>query len=501
MKNHFKIYISFLILFGLTSCSKLLEEVPKSQVNKDQFYQNEAQCIAGLNGCYDNLTDIFTHNLFKINEGSSDLAFWALDDADASFAISPANPGVGDIIWTAAYHGVMVCNATIVGINKSPVAEARKKSLVAEAVTLRALYYFVLTSMFGDVPFYTKEVANFDDLEGITKLGRMSASDTRNFLINDLAEYAPSLPQIKTSLIAGNRVSASLAYILIAKMAMWEKKYDVALPALQKIMGIYGSLHSYKLEDILFRNKNIEESILEVQFAWSATGIRKTTLVAAITTPPRTANTSIYDGVEILELGDKANPSTSITPSDYLIDIFNKYPNDLREKIVMARDYNDKWFNRPSRDNFEGKPWMGPKFWAIQMDNKLDGNNQKVFRYADALLMAAECYNEIGNEAEALRYINMTKIRANIPILETYPGKQAFFEELMDERGRELMGEYGRKWDLVRWGIFYDRINNTIATENEKIKANLRPYHEYYPIPDEEVFRSKGVLTNDAYKQ
>ncbi len=495
-----KFYLPVLFIFFSLSCSKMLEEVPKSLINKDQFFNNEAQCIAALNGCYTDMTSIFTHNLFKVNEGSSDLAYWGLDDTDAMFAISPANPGVGDIMWTAAYHGVMVCNATIVGISKSPLTEDRKKSLIAEAVTLRALYYYVLTSMFGDVPFYTKEIENFDDLEEITKLGRMSATETREYLIAELAEYAPALPQIKTSLVPDNRVSSSLAYILLAKMAMWNKKYDVALPALQKIMGIYGSLQNYTLQDTYFRYKNTAESILEVQFAWSATGIRKTTLVSAICLPPRAVNTSTYDGVNIPELGDKANPSTSITPSNYLIDIFNKYPNDFRENIVMAREYNGQWFRRPSTNNFQGKPWMGAKFWCLEMDNKLDGNNQKVFRYADALLMAAECADELEDEGEAMRYLNMTKIRANIPLMETYPGKEEFFIELKDERGRELMGEYGRKWDLVRWGIFYETIRETIATENAKVAANLRPYHEYYPIPDEEVFRSKGILTNDAYK-
>ncbi|MNL87978.1 hypothetical protein D3C87_2174290 [compost metagenome] len=62
------------------------------------------------------------------------------------------------------------------------------------------------------------------------------------------------------------------------------------------------------------------------------------------------------------------------------------------------------------------------------------------------------------------------------------------------------MGEYGRKWDLVRWGIFYDAVKATTATEYVSIEENLRPYHEYYPISDGEISRSWGNLTNPAYK-
>jgi hypothetical protein len=69
------------------------------------------------------------------------------------------------------------------------------------------------------------------------------------------------------------------------------------------------------------------------------------------------------------------------------------------------------------------------------------------------------------------------------------------------ERARELMGEYGRKWDLVRWGDFFTRVSATSASELAVIKTNLKPYHEYYPIPEAEIQRSKGALTNDAYNK
>lgn len=135
---------------------------------------------------------------------------------------------------------------------------------------------------------------------------------------------------------------------------------------------------------------------------------------------------------------------------------------------------------------------------SLQQDN----NNQKVFRFADAILMLAEAANEKDDPATAMEAINEVKARANASlILTSYPGKDAFREELKKERARELYGEYGRKWDLVRWGDFYSRVSATIATEVDAIETNLRPYHEYYPIPQSEVDRSGGALSNDAYNQ
>ena len=482
----------------IISCEKTLMEQPQSFVDPSLFFKNENQGIAALNGAHIPLNSIFSSGLMLATEATTDLAFLNSSSLDAKFEISPANPGMGQNVWEQAYQGIMYCNSAIEGIQNSPIDESRKMALVAEGVTLRALYYYVLTSVFGDVPFYTQSVSTLKSMEDIMKIGRMSAVATRNTLIEELKDYAAHLPLARTSDLEQNRISGPLAYMLIAKMAMWNKDYEVAYVALQEIKYIYGSLDQYPLTDTYFRKKNAQESIFEVQFAWSATGLKKTSTVAAFFTPPKSPGTNIYNGIAVPELGSKANPYSSISPSEYFMSLYDVY--DPRRNIILAYTYDDKWFSRPQSDNGTGKPWMGAKFWFPGMDNISDGNNQKVFRYADALLMIAECANELEYVDVAMEALNEVKARASYTyILDTYPGKELLFKEIKEERARELMGEYGRKWDLVRWGIFYESVMQTTAEEYEDIKNNLRPYHEYYPISDREVTRSNGVLTNSEY--
>lgn len=488
----------FALTVALSSCKKSLIEKAEDFVTPDQFFKNENQCIAALNGCYNPLTSVFGSGLMLASEAESDLGYLNSTAIDQRFEISPANPGIGRNLWTSCYQGVMYCNAAIAGIEKSPVADARKQSLIAEAVTLRALYYYVLTSTFGDVPYYTDNVSSLDILDKVARLGRMSAIETRKAIIKDLQKYAPSLPAKRTSDVADNRISGPMAYMLIAKMAVWNKDYATGLAATKEIQKIYGALSQYSLTDTYFRNKNTPESIFEVQYTWSATGLKKTTSVACFFTPAKTASKAIYDGITIPELGATANPYTSVTPTAYFMSLYDVY--DPRRNIILAYTYNGTFFKRPQSANGTGKPWFGPKFWCPGMDNASDGNNQKVFRYADALLLMAECANETGDQATAMSAINEVKGRASaLYELTAYPGKDAFFEELKKERARELMGEYTRKWDLVRWGIFYESVKATSATEFSVIDDNLRPYHEYYPISDSEVARSEGRLSNPAY--
>lgn len=493
----------FLLLGGavtLGSCGKLLEEDPNSFVSPDAFFKSESQCIAALNGCYMELTNIYAADLMISLEAVTDLAFLSSSNLDAKLEISPANPGMGDNIWTACYKGVMYCNAAISGIENATIPADKKPPLKAEAVALRALYYYILTSTFGDVPYYTADINSLSVLETISKLGRMSANETRATLIKELQEYAPKLPQMRTSEVKDNRISAPMAYMLIGKMALWNKDYAACTQAMEEIRKIYGQLVQYPLEATYFRNKNTAESIFEIQYTWSATGLKKTSTVAAFFTPVKASGTSTYDGVNIPELGDAANPFNSITPSEYLMSLYDLA--DPRKEIILAYSYNGTWFKRPMANNGTGKPWMGPKFWCPGMTNIADGNNQKVFRYADALLMLAEAANETGNTDLAMQCLNEVKGRAGEDFkLPAYPGKPEFLAELKKERARELMGEYGRKWDLVRWGDFFRVVNETIALEYETVKTNIRPYHEFYPIPDKEVVRSGGALTNPAYNQ
>lgn len=144
-----------------------------------------------------------------------------------------------------------------------------------------------------------------------------------------------------------------------------------------------------------------------------------------------------------------------------------------------------------------GRPWAGPQFWRQGQLSNADGNNYKLLRYADAVLMTAECYCRLGELEKAQEYLNFTRARAGVEPLD-YSSQDDMLSNILDERARELGGELHRKWDLVRWGIWYDRVKQYSESANG-LKSNLRKYHEYYPIPDVECSLSKYALTNDEY--
>lgn len=246
------------------ACS--LQETPEFFVNRSNFYRNKSECIAGLNSCYIPLKTIYNFNFGVMTEGVTDLLFHNSPTVyDSRLEISPALPGYGATVWTQGYKAVMYCNAAIEGIKKATVSEEDRRKLLAEGVILRAMYYYLLTSVFGDVPFYTIDVSTEELLNQTARLPRMPAAETRDYLIGELMTMVPDLDQVRSSEVADNRMGAAVGWMLAAKMAMWNKQWDTALEALAELEKIYGTLDQYPLSDIPFRMKNTPESILEIQ--------------------------------------------------------------------------------------------------------------------------------------------------------------------------------------------------------------------------------------------
>ena len=75
--------------------------------------------------------------------------------------------------------------------------ENEKLPLLGEGKIMRAFYYYLLTSFFGDVPFYTEHVADVETQQKIGRLGRMSAVETREYLIKELSAIVPSMDQVR----------------------------------------------------------------------------------------------------------------------------------------------------------------------------------------------------------------------------------------------------------------------------------------------------------------
>lgn len=533
MKNMKRYILMFVVaLLGLSFSACSLQEDPEDFINDTDFYKDDAQCEKAVNSVYYRLNGLFNYQMQIMTDAHTDLLYYG-SSSTVDFAhlmISPAMPGFSATIWQYSYQMVMYANGVLKNLEKAPIKEVSRLRFMSETAIMRAFYYYLLTSTFGDVPFYTEAVDTDEAMNRIAKLPRMSAVDTRSYLINELNDYLVKMKEAdvefgsqsgyesfyrRTSEIKGNRAGAPMAMMLVAKMALWQAVqdteheptywYDVALTACAGLEAIYGDLGQYSYDDVMFRYKNTPESIFEIQHTYESGGLQYYSNLAAACNPGKKKLTTdedgtkhaTWDGVEIDIFDPEMTTWAHMHPTLALcVGLQTDGSEDYRAEVNMAWRYparTGKEFNSVST-----RPWMGEKFWCPNMFSTRDHNNYKVFRYADAVLIMAECYYFKQDYTNSVKYLNMVRNRAKMNNY-TFKNDRKLFEEIRNERARELVGEFQRKYDLVRWGIWYEE---TVAkNDNTKLQQYIRPCHEYMPIPDRQVIYSGGALDNKAYNQ
>ncbi len=557
-----KAFILTAAVLALASCS--LKEEFTSYTRNEEFYENKIQIQSGINACYNMLRSMFGGTSFWMTtECTTDLMFLNVSTAyNATLNISPAQPSFAATLWRYSYQGVMRANAmlhaTKRALENGNITEEEALGLESETVVLRAFFYYLLTSSFGDVPFYTENVDE-NNRARIANLPRMPADDTRDYLIEELKDYLYPVSmggkeglELKRSYDPPfeNRLGAAAGLMIAGKFCLWNERWDDAIEILGILEDIYGHYadnpeqfaSDYLLSDVPFGHKFTPESILEMENQYSEYGIQQTASIAMYATPSKNNKSVIsgegeeeqeyiisdnYNGICIPELGKNSRITTSARPTTYYFQTVLSYDSpDLRsgeysggeneprggsgnlawrwsgfasdDTQRLPEDRAVRWFSTCSKGI--QRPWLGNKFWCEDMYYNMDSNNYKYFRFADALLMLSEAHLRAGNLETAVKYLNITRVRAGLDKLtvsSTGGNIEALMEEIRLERARELFGEFQRKYDLVRWGIWYER--TVQYNDGMYLRDYIKPCHRYLPIPQDQVTYSHGALDNNEY--
>ena len=487
MKLKYNLIAIALLGFSFSSCSDFLEQNPQTDLSENDFYKTADDILSAVNGAYSSLQegDIYG-NWYVFGEIPSDNTRNQLSGSVTTqnefdqFYIDTQNSMIANF-WKAAYKVINRTNTVLGRIDGIEINTELANRYKLECKFIRALMYFNLVRVYGDVPLVLKEISISESYDIL----REPKENVYNQIIADLKE-AQGLP-VSYSTAEDGRATQGAAKALLADVYMTLHKYAEAETILAEIInsGRYsllentpGSLNIDGYKKVFSPvNHNSKEGIFEIQFLKGGYGEGSN---YANNFAPENSGTNV---VAVGGTGGNNIPE---------MDIYNAYEEgDLRRDFSMSLGYYD---NRKNNEWVESRYVC--KFMDVPYQNNDASNNYPVIRYADVILMYAEALNQNGKTAEACKYLNMTRRRGfGYQTTETSPvdlqttDKAQFALMVEQERRVELAFENHRWFDLIRTGRAVEVMRSKGFSLNE---TNL-----ICPIPQKQIDVNPKLTQND----
>lgn len=511
-------------LAGFTACDSFLDEEPKSSLTSAAYYQTGDQIISNVNYLYRNGAPDKLANMTGAYRGSSVSASCVLtgyfrndfdgQEQDFMYAYNLTRQSntqtvcdkQSNDVWTSGYKVINIANSIIKYIGDIDMDS--KGQYEGEARFFRALNYFYLVKMFGDVPMVVEPYEG--TIEFPTRTPK--ADIYNNVIVPDLKIAVENLPATTFS-GNGHRITKYAAEMLLANVYMMLGQYGDATPLLRDVIssGLFSLTENNDLAlNSAFNKLRTTDDLPEVIYAYEYDSQISNTG----NLPTHAFN------------GDAESLFSTYSLWVNVYNVSNRYlnvyeANDLR--IQPNQFFHWEYTNPLTGNSIEfktnGVPSACNWYWYDEqavLETAIGTKDWNFYRYAETLLSAAECIAQAeGVSAEAAQYLAQVKARANMEgeSVATIAGelqglsKQAFIEECWKERLREFPLEMKIWDDCLRTGKF-PSISETTKGEVAFVdligatNGNGAVFKEsdlYWPIPVEEIQRNPNLTQNEGY--
>lgn len=414
---------------------------------------------------------------------SSQVWYMPFDDMD-----DPVTDEISMWPWREAYYTINVCNFILSRTtgDDASLSESMKR-IKGQALFLRGYSYYTLAGYYQN-PALITDYANYSSLDGL--YGKNSTyDDVLDQVEKDFAEAMTLLPSRDAGgEWAKGRATCGAAAGYYARTLMQRHKYSDALTVLKDIMNKkYGSYKLMANYGDNFREgsayENNAESLFEIQYLdYGSQGVDDE-WTPVNTSPNATQGHAVESNFAPGRFGGWAD----LSASPWLYNLFKQErttAGKLDPRLYWTiGTYETDWVGFENgnvayksemtasdtiitNNNYGGLPIAKWTNFRTNLYDKVTtglhcGINLRMMRYSDVLLRAAECENEVnGPTQQAIDWINQVRERANLKDLKLsdFNSKDKLFEQIANvERPKEFGCEYGRGFDLIRWGFFYDQ--------------------------------------------
>lgn len=529
------LYISALTLtLGFSACEDALDTEALSTDNAEYLLSNPTDARKMLNHvyayfCEDTYTSRMSTNwmqntdvevafLTKANtEEASRRGIWCLDTKQFS-----------DIekCWNNSLAAIDFANQCIVGIEGSDMykkGDKDMKQLHGEAYCLRAYWYWLMCNFWGDIPFSTEPTTkdNYQDASG-----RVDKNIIYTHCIQDLINVESEMMWANNMTV--ERMNREFALGFIVKLAMFRAGYSMQEDGTMARSSQTGEKYTvnyvdengneatataaddyykvakaYALKLMNLKDRTLNPDFKEI-FDNEINGCNPAdgdVLFEMGFTPNSGGDIGWCHGLSVVASSKGAGTTyTNLTP--YLACSYD--PQDQRLPVSCA---NYRWLNDNKQavvdaTGVQPAKWCRMDLSVTNVADKGTGINWPVLRYADVLLLLAEADNEINNGPTDLAKQMLTRVRERAFInaenktemvtdyVNNLNDYDTFKEAIIQERAWEFAGENIRKFDLVRWNNYADKVVNVI----EWIRDVVMNYQQVDIVGNEFIYDKNKVI-------
>ena len=481
--------VLYVLIAGvLSGChDSLLNPVPESILTEANFYRTDDDINRAVLGIYSRLQsrkpkdyqilETPTDNLYLVS-----FAEIGTPELDA-LAVTPANPLIA-AFWEETYNGIFRANAVLANIdNPANYGPGKKEQYIGEARFLRALFYFDLVRLFGDVPLVDRILT----VEEAELMPRDPEEEIYKLIREDLEDAIAKLPP--KSAMGNGRTNKAAALALLVKMHVYRNEWEPAKTKIDQFFSEFGNTFTLvpsfaSLWQIATENNS--EVLFSLNYLEGTNG--------------HNLSSVLLPGTGVIGISTRGNelarPSWSL---------HKKYEaEDTRKAVSIA-----EWLIPPTSPN-------GPAIWypyvnkyAVPHPFGSSGLDLPVLRFADVVLMRAEILYRTNDPHGALQQLNLIRQRAfgnsdHDYALADISSPEDFVNVLMLERQLEFAFENERWFDLKRFNkleevmVREERFFNYATQTPVVVNLNPSAYMKLFPIPQRQIEQSApNVLTQN----
>ena len=546
-----------LLVTGTSSCSDKLDVSDPNQQTSETFGNSADDLEECVIACYNHIRMEgtyarvgYTIDVTRGDEVWNSSQVWYLPFDDLN---EPVTDEIGQWSWRDWYYTINVCNFILsrVSDDNSSLSD-RYKKIKGQALFIRGLAYYNLAGYYQN-PALVTDYSSYSTLEGLYASNSTDGDADGNAQYDRVLDqvekdFAEAMTLLPAKSVGGEwaqgRATSGAAAGYYARTLMVRHKYSEALAVLKDIMNTadggnekYGA---YKLMDNYGDNfregsafENNDESLFEIQYLDYGSQGTDDEWTPVNTSPNATQGHAIESNYGPGDCGGWAD----LSASPWLYNLFKSEKttnNTLDPRLYWTiGTYESDWDNYAgglgnvcytnamtatdyvvTNNGYGGLPIAKNTNLRMGLYDKVVtglhcGINLRLMRYSDVLLRAAECENEVnGPTANAFKWIDAVRKRAGLANLNQtiFDTKDKLFEQIANvERPKEFGCEFGRGFDLLRWGFYYsaDRLQQLKehAAVNFWTKANYNTGAVTYTPKDAVNYNSCSKSSFDSYVQ